>query len=114
MNKRLIFAACLGVAALSAGCNDDTGKGQPSTGGGGASSSGGGSGASSPATQHAESGEHNHVPMGETSMSGLKLVATTDGPVKPGGEGAFDVAITGGKPKAVRFWVGTEDAKGSV
>lgn len=41
-------------------------------------------------------------------------MATTDGPIKPGGEGAFDVAITGSKPKVVRFWVGTEDAKGSV
>jgi hypothetical protein len=107
--KGLMFAACLGVAVLSTGCNDDSGKSQPSTGG--AASSGG---AAPAATQQATSGEHKRLPIGETTMSGLKLVATMDEPVKPGGEGAFDVVITGGKPKAVRFWVGTENAEGSV
>ena len=58
--------------------------------------------------------QHARIPIGESSRAGLKLVATTDAPVRPGGEGAFDVVITGGKPKAVRFWVGTQDAKGSV
>jgi hypothetical protein len=105
--KRLIFATCVGVAVVS-GCKDDD---KPQAGGGG--------GASAPAaTQQGGAGEqeaeHNRLPIGEASVSGLKLVASTDGPVKPGGEGVFDVVITGGKPKAVRFWVGTEDAKGSV
>ena len=52
--------------------------------------------------------------MGEKTVDGLKLIATMDEAVKPGGEGAFDLVITGGKPKAVRFWVGTESAEGSV
>lgn len=30
------------------------------------------------------------------------------------GEGAFDLVITGGKLNPVRFWVGTENADGSV
>ena len=48
-------------------------------------------------------------------MNGLKIVATQHETPKPGGEAAFDVTVTGGgKPKAVRFWVGAEDAKGSV
>ena len=44
----------------------------------------------------------------------LTLKAKQDGAAKAGGEGAFDLIVTGGKPKAVRFWVGTEDAQGSV
>ena len=60
--------------------------------------------------------EHNRLPIGEATVGGLKLVATMDAPVKAagGGEGAFDVVITGGKPKAVRFWIGDESAEGSV
>jgi hypothetical protein len=107
MKKGLMFAACLAVAVLSSGCKDDD-ESQPT--GGGATPGG----AAPAATQEAASDEHNRLPIGETTTSGLKLVATMDEPVKPGGEGAFDVVITGGKPKAVRFWVGTEDAKGSV
>ena len=34
--------------------------------------------------------------------------------VSGGGEGAFDVVITGGTPKAVRFWIGNEGGEGSV
>jgi hypothetical protein len=107
MKKGLMFAACLGVAVLSTGCKDDD---KPQSTGGESTPSG----AAPAASQQAASGEHKRTPIGETTMSGLKLVATMDEPVKPGGEGAFDLVITGGKPKAVRFWVGTEDAKGSV
>jgi hypothetical protein len=64
--------------------------------------------------EHGED-HHDSVPLGETAMNGLKIVATQHETPKPGGEAAFDVTVTGGgKPKAVRFWVGTEDAKGSV
>ena len=112
--KSFIFATCVGIAVLSTGCNDDT----PKSSGSGPTANPTGSGSSSPApaaTQHAApKEEHNRLPIGETTVSGLKLVATMDEPVKPGGEGAFDVVITGGTPKAVRFWVGTENAEGSV
>lgn len=104
--KSLIFATCVGIAVLSAGCKDDE---KSKTGGGPSTPSG-----SAPAATQQASGEHKRLPIGETTMSGLKLIATMDEAVKPGGESAFDVVITGGKPKAMRFWVGTEDAKGSV
>src|SRR5688572_32355246 len=99
--KTLTFASCLAVAVISAGCKDDD---KPR-------SAGAGSSGAAPATQTAE---HARLPIGESTHGDLKLVATMDAPVKPGGEGAFDVVITGGKPKAVRFWVGTESAEGSV
>ena len=64
---------------------------------------------------HGKPEDHpNRVELGVQKVGPLELKATQDGPIKPGGEGAFDLVITGGKPKAVRFWVGTEDAKGSV
>ena len=50
------------------------------------------------------------------TVAGLKLARRWPPPIKTsgGGEGAFGVAITGGKPKAVRFWVGNESGAGSV
>ena len=109
MMKKLMLATCLGAAVLSAGCGDE------STTSTGASASNAPAGSSKPpAAPTTAGGEHARIPIGETTQAGLKLVATMDSPVKPGGEGAFDVVISGGKPKAVRFWVGTEDAKGSV
>ena len=107
--KNWMFAACVGAALFSGGCGDES---TTSTGG---SASNAPTGSSTPTAAPATAeAEHARLPIGETTQAGLKLVATTDGPVKPGGEGAFDVVITGGKPKAVRFWVGTEDGKGSV
>ncbi len=111
--KGVIFATCVGVAVLSSGCKDDD-RPQPSGGGSAANTSSGGSAPA--ATQQAAPGEHRRLPIGETTKGGLKLVATMDAPIKTsgGGEGAFDVVITGGKPKAVRFWVGTESGEDSV
>lgn len=113
MMKNLLFAACVSTAVLAAGCEKESST--TTTGGPAAGSTAAPStppaASSAPATAGAE---HARLPIGETTQAGLKLVATMDAPVKPGGEGAFDVVITGGKPKAVRFWVGTEDAKGSV
>jgi hypothetical protein len=63
---------------------------------------------------------HARLPIGEKTVNGLKFVATMDEPIKAagGGEGAFDLVITGypagQKPKAVRFWVGNEAGDGSV
>jgi hypothetical protein len=96
--KKVAVVVSLGSAALIVGCN----KGEDSPKGG----------ASAPS---ASSSSSTTAPTGSTTKAGgLKLLATMDEPVKPGGEGAFDVVITGGKPKAVRFWVGTESAEGSV
>src|SRR5687768_5745468 len=104
--RNLLIATLVGVVAMSSGCNKEEDKSQSGAGQGASSTSG------NPQTSPAPS--HNRLPLGEKTVGALKLVATTDAPVKPGGEGAFDVVITGGKPKAVRFWVGTETAEGSV
>ena len=111
--NRFLFATCIGVAVLSAGCKDDD---KPQTGTGGAPTATTSPDVPTPpATQPAETDDHpDAVPLGETTLNGLKLVATQDEPITPGGEGAFDLVITGGKPKAVRFWVGTESGEESV
>lgn len=66
-----------------------------------------------------KTGDHaGAVTLGETTVAGLKVTAKQDEPIKAGGEGAFDLIITGypagAKPKAVRFWVGTESGEGSA
>ena len=117
--QKIILAAWVGFAVLSAGCGDESTSptGAPPTPATAEDSHAHADGSThaphtdAPATAPAE---HGRIPIGETTQAGMKLVATQDAPVKPGGDGAFDVVITGGKPKAVRFWVGTEDGKGSV
>ena len=68
--------------------------------------------------KHTEEGGGDHpdaVSLGTKTVGGLKLEAKQAELVKAGGDGAFDLRITGGaKPKAVRFWVGLEDQEGSV
>src|SRR5688572_29571834 len=98
----LVVAMAFG-AVLVAGCKDD--KSQDAK--------------PAPAANPTGDSEHtNQIKLGETSVNGLKIVALQDEPVKPGGEGAFDLQITGypqgGKPKAVRFWVGTESGDDSL
>ena len=113
--KKLFLAALVGLTAFSSGCKDDQSTQTGETSGSATSGSSAAPAATqSTATAVPTAGEHKRIPIGEKSVGNLKLVATMDEPVKPGGEGAFDLVITGGKPKAVRFWVGTEDAKGSV
>ena len=113
--KKLVLATLVGLTALSGGCKDDQGT---QTGGSSGTATSGSSAApaatQSTAAAAPAAAEHKRIPIGEKTVGNLKLVATMDAAVKPGGEGAFDLVITGGKPKAVRFWVGTEDAKGSV
>ncbi len=103
--KKLLIAALVGVAAVTAGCKEEskTAGPVPST-------------QSGTAAEVPKAAGHNRIALGETTVGSLKLVATMDEPVKAagGGEGAFDLVITGGKPKAVRFWVGNESGDGSV
>src|SRR5215207_3923869 len=104
--KNFITSAVVGLALIGVGCKEETSQSPQATAP---------AAPASPAGAAAQaSAPHGRMPLGETTVGGLKVVATQDAPAKPGGEGAFDVVITGGKPKAVRFWVGTEDAKGSV
>jgi hypothetical protein len=117
--QKIMFAALIGIALLSAGCGDES---TSPTGASPTPSPAEDSHAHADGSAHAPHSdapaptpaEHGRIPIGEATQAGLKLIATQDAPVKPGGEAAFDVVITGGRPKAVRFWVGTEDGKGSV
>lgn len=62
---------------------------------------------------------HHHgetVELGEQSVAGMTVMASRDGEVEAGGDVPIDVKIDGGLGGAssVRFWIGTEDGKGSV
>jgi hypothetical protein len=103
LTASLFFAASLAVFG-SAGCKDDHGHSHdkpPATQGGGG-----------------DSAHPNQFSIGETAANGMKFKALQDEPLTPGGEGAFDLQVSGypagGKPKAVRFWVGVESGDGSV
>jgi hypothetical protein len=113
--KHLIFSGLVGLSVLSLGCDDSSSHSHDASGGH-SNANTASSAAPTGAATTAAAGHHNRLPLGEKTVGNLKFVATMDAPVKAagGGDGAFDVVITGGKPKAVRFWVGTEDAKGSV
>ncbi len=57
------------------------------------------------------------IALGTATAVPFSLVATRDqGAIVAGKDAPIDVTVTstGGKPTAVRFWIGTEDAKGSV
>lgn len=112
--KKLILGRVVAIALIGLGCDNAS-----ETRGTGSTDRSTTATPASPdvaSTQPAASSEHNRLPIGEATVGEMKLVATMDVPVKAtgGGECAFDVVITGGKPKSVRFWIGTEDAKGSV
>ena len=110
--KKSFVCAVVGLA-FAVGCKDE----RTSTGSTPGAATGTPAAPASPATgasSAAKPAEHARVPIGEKTVGGLKLVATQDAPIRAGSEGAFDVVITGGKPKAVRFWVGQENAEGSV
>jgi hypothetical protein len=63
----------------------------------------------------AHEGESLKADLGTTEIAGLKLRVTQGMLVAAGGEGAFDLTVEGAKPpKAIRGWVGTADAKGSL
>jgi hypothetical protein len=74
--------------------------------------------------EHASGDSHDHdhenhgpvTDLGEQTSGGLVVKASRSGDVKAGAEATFDVVITGesAKPAAVRVWVGTQDAKGSI
>lgn len=61
---------------------------------------------------------HDHGPvtqLGEQSAGGFTIKASRDGGVTPGSDAPVDVRVTGqAKVAAVRLWIGTQDAKGSV
>lgn len=58
------------------------------------------------------------IALGTTNLGAFEVRASRDkGDIKPGGDAPIDVWIDGGVGKgvtAVRFWIGTQDAKGSI
>ena len=57
------------------------------------------------------------IELGTTTVNGMGLKASRDvGELKPGGDAPIDLWIDGGlgSAAAVRFWIGTENAKGSL
>ena len=66
----------------------------------------------------AHAGENEHGPtvqLGEQELGGFKVRVSHDGEVTAGGDIPVDIWVNDGKGGvAVRFWIGTRDAKGSV
>ena len=67
----------------------------------------------------APSGGHHGavIELGETTVNGMKVRASRDeGEIKAGGDSPIDIWLDGGlgNAVAVRFWIGTQDAKGSI
>ncbi len=53
--------------------------------------------------------------LGEQQVNGYTVKVSRDGDVTAGGEAPIDVWVSGAATvSAVRFWIGTEDAKGSM
>jgi hypothetical protein len=63
--------------------------------------------------------EHGHgvtVDLGQQQVNGFSVRASRDGAIAGASDAPIDVWITGGSGRvtAVRFWIGTQDARGSV
>jgi len=63
--------------------------------------------------------DHHHgetVELGEQKLGATTVKASRDGEVTAGGDVPIDVWIDGGlgEASAVRFWIGTQDAAGSI
>lgn len=100
------------VALPMSGCDKKAPTTTPATGGAHADDHDHGDGQG-----HAD--DHGHgatTPLGELAVDGLTIRASRDGDITPGGDAPIDVWVTGSTAPiaAVRFWVGTQDAKGSV
>ncbi len=77
---------------------------------------------SKPATSKSDApppgGHHGAaIELGNTTIGGFSVRASRDeGEIKPGGDSPIDIWVDGGlgNAAAVRFWIGTQDAKGSI
>lgn len=68
---------------------------------------------------HDDDHAHDHGPttqLGEKAVGGFTVKASRDGDIAPGGDAPVDVWISGGTAKvtAVRFWIGAQNARGSI
>jgi len=126
--RNFVIATVLSTAVMGAGCDR---KPDPTPPAGGSSVPAPGaarSGDSHDGHDHGKGSESKHgdghsgevVDLGTTKIGDLTVRASRDkSDVKAGGDLPIDVWLTSadGKPApvaAVRFWIGTQDAKGSV
>lgn len=105
---KLHFLSILGVLGLIVGCDRSSPTNAPPS-------------ATPKATSPAPAGHGGAVvELGEMTVDGMKIKASRDkGEIKAGRDAPIDVWVMtpDGKPvtvAAVRFWIGTEDAKGSI
>jgi hypothetical protein len=103
-SSRFTFAALTLTVALIAGCDKKpAATPQPTP---------------VPAASPAPVGKEGHgatTALGEKTAGVYAIKASRDGDVTPGKDLAIDVWITGAaKVATVRFWIGTEDARGSI
>lgn len=109
----LLAGSCLALMALPmSGCDKKAPTTTPAAGGASADDHDHGDG-------HDHADDHGHgatTPLGELVVEGVTIRASRDGDITPGGDVPVDVWVTGETVRvaAVRFWVGTQDAKGSV
>ena len=114
---KVILASMISVTIALAGCESKPNNPPP---------------AKPPAGSAPSKGDHDHKPgedekrdehggaaieLGTNTVSGMSIKASRDaGEIRPGGDAPIDVWIDGGlgNVAAVRFWIGTEDAKGSM
>lgn len=105
MRMSLFPIAMFAAAALLTGCERKPETSEPTP-------------SPAPKTEAPAAGHSGEViELGETTIDGMKVKASRDkGEIKPGGDSPIDIWIDGGlgDAAAVRFWIGTEDAKGSV
>jgi hypothetical protein len=102
--SRFTFAALTLTVALIAGCDKKpAATPQPTP---------------VPAASPAPVGKEGHgatTALGEKTAGVYNIKASRDGDITPGKDVPIDVWITGtGKIAAVRFWIGSQDAKGSI
>lgn len=79
--------------------------------------------ADKPAAKHDDHDGHDHgdghnhgeeVALGSQTIGAFTVKVARDGAVTAGKEASFDVSVEGGKPSAIRVWIGAQDAAGAV
>ncbi len=108
MNRTCVLPAALLAVSLASftlpSCGEEPSPPAPAPAGGNAKGDGG------------DHGADGVVQMGEQNIAGHKVKAARDGSGPLGADAPVDIWVDGGTGgmASCRFWIGTEDAKGSV
>ena len=122
--RTFVIASFLSVVVALVGCERPSSPSTPPAGG----SSGSAKKDDHAGHDHEKEANDKHgaghggevIELGTTKVGGLTVRASRDkGEIKPGGDAPIDLWVTDAAGKAaavsaVRFWLGTEDAKGSL